>query len=210
MAHNQGNTAEHANVGAVVLAAGIGSRSGRNKLMVETKDGLPLFMHAVNAVIRSEASPVFVVTGYHDAEMQEILENIDVNIIYNPAYRSGIKTSIALGLKSIPSFCEGAVIIPADMPNITEKDINLLIASFKRGQEKQLCMFTHHGQKSNPVLWGSALFDKADIVPENAMIRPVFMEHSDYTNLVEISDDNKFLDVNFPSDIEQIAKPRED
>lgn len=37
MAHNQGNTAEHANVGAVVLAAGIGSRSGRNKLMVETK-----------------------------------------------------------------------------------------------------------------------------------------------------------------------------
>lgn len=210
MAHNQGNTAEHANVGAVVLAAGIGSRSGRNKLMVETKDGLPLFMHAVNAAIRSEASPVFVVTGYHDAEMQEILENIDVNILYNPAYRSGIKTSIALGLKSIPSFCEGAVIIPADMPNIMEKDINLLIASFKRGQEKQLCMFTHHGQKSNPVLWGSALFDKADIVPENAMIRPVFMEHSDYTNLVEISDDNKFLDVNFPSDVEQIAKPRED
>lgn len=38
----------------------------------------------------------------------------------------------------------------------------------------------------------------------------VFMEHSDYTNLVEISDDNKFLDVNFPSDVEQIAKPRED
>ncbi|MFR8205598.1 MAG: NTP transferase domain-containing protein [Alphaproteobacteria bacterium] len=93
-------------------------------------------MHAVNAAIRSEASPVFVVTGYHDAEMQEILENIDVNILYNPAYRSGIKTSIALGLKSIPSFCEGAVIMPADMPNITEKDINLLIASFKRGQEK--------------------------------------------------------------------------
>ncbi|MFR8205599.1 MAG: hypothetical protein ACLU99_04135 [Alphaproteobacteria bacterium] len=41
MAHNQGNTAEHANVGAVVLAARIGSRSGRNKLMIETKDGLP-------------------------------------------------------------------------------------------------------------------------------------------------------------------------
>lgn len=205
-AHNHGAEAKHANIGAVVLAAGIGSRSGRNKLMVEVEEGVPLFMKAVEAAVGSEASPVFVVTGYHDAAMQDYLENVDVNILYNPAFRAGIKTSIALGLKSIPSFCEGAVIIPADMPNLQAEDINKLIASFKRGQEKQLCMFTHHGEKSNPLIWSSSLYDKADIVPENANLRPIFMEHADYTNYVEIKDDDKFLDVNFPSDIEKAVK----
>ena len=106
----------------------------------------------------------------------------------------------------MPSFCEGALILPADMPNINAEDINRLIKSFKRGAEKQLCMFTHNGIKSNPVIWSSSLYDKADVVPEEAQYRPIFMEHSDYTNYVEIADDDKFLDVTFPADIEQLQK----
>lgn len=195
-----------ANIGAVVLAAGIGSRSGRDKLLAEIEEGVPLFLKAVKAAISSNASPVFVITGYRHEELEEYLENIDVNIIYNPAYRSGIKTSISLGLKSMPSFCEGALILPADMPNINAEDINRLIKSFKRGAEKQLCMFTHNGIKSNPVIWSSSLYDKADVVPEESQYRPIFMEHSDYTNYVEIADDDKFLDVTFPADIEQLQK----
>ncbi len=202
---NHGNT-KKANIGAVILAAGIGSRTGRNKLMVELKDETPLFMRAVNAALGSDASPVFIITGYHDEEMQDYLENIDINVLYNPAYRSGIKTSIALGLKSIPSFCEGAVLIPADMPNITAADINKLIASYKKGKEKQLCMFMHNGEKANPIIWSSALYDKADLVPENPMLRPVFVEHADYTTCVDIKNDEKFLDVNYPSDIEKLLK----
>lgn len=206
IAKHQGADAKQANIGAVVLAAGIGSRSGRNKLMIEVEDGVPLFMKAVNAVVGSEASPVFVVTGYHDSEMQEYLENVDVNILYNSAYRAGIKTSITLGLKSIPSFCEGALIIPADMPNLNSEDINRLISCFKRGQEKQLCMFSNKGIKANPIIWSNALFEKADIVPENADIRPIFMEHADYTTCLDVEDSSKLLDVNFPSDLEKAVK----
>ena len=197
-----------ASVAAIVLAAGIGSRSGRNKLMVEVEEGVPLFMKAVNAAIASEASPVFVITGYHDEEMAEFLDKVDVNVIYNPAYRSGVKTSLALGLKSVPGFCDGAMIIPADMPNLTGADLNKLIASFKKGQEKQICLFSYKGVKSNPVIWSKALYDKADIVPENAALRPVFMEHADYTNSVELKDVNKLLDINYPSDIEKVARQK--
>lgn len=204
--HNQHADTKKANIGAVILAAGIGSRTGRNKLMVEVEDDMPLFMKAVNAALGSDASPVFIVTGYHDEEMRDYLENIDINILYNPAYRSGIKTSIALGLKSVPAFCEGAVLLPADMPNITAQDINKLIAAFKRGEEKQICMFTHHGEKANPIIWSQALYAQADIVPENANLRPVFVEHSDYTKYVEVKDDGKFMDVNFPSDVEKVSK----
>ena len=205
IAKGQGSDSKKASIAAIVLAAGIGSRSGRNKLMVEMEDGQPLFMKAVNAAMASQANPVFVITGYHDEDMQEYLDNIDVNVVYNPAYRSGVKTSISLGLKSVPNFCDGCIIIPADMPNLTASDIDKLIASFRPEQEKQICVFANKGIKSNPIIWSRALYDKADIVPENANLRPVLVEHADYTTVVEIKNAQKLLDVNFPSDIEKVA-----
>ena len=192
-----------AKIAAVVLAAGIGSRSKRNKLLAGINEEKPLFMNAVNAAIASEAAPVFVVTGYHDEEMVKYLDQVDVNVIYNPMYRAGVKTSIDLGLSAVPNFCDGAMIIPADMPNLTAKELNKLISSFKKNQEKQLCVLSHKGVKANPIIWSRELYDKADIVPENAQMRPVFLEHSDYTKTVEISDANKLFDVNYPSDVEK-------
>ena len=94
--------------------------------------------------------------------------------------------------------------------NLTAEDLNKLIAVFDPKAEKQLCMFTAKGVKSNPVIWSSSLFDKADIVPENANVRPVFMEHADYTSTVELKGKNKLLDVNYPSDLEQVALKRKD
>lgn len=208
MPKNYGTSGRKANIAAIVLAAGQGRRAGRNKLMADIGDNKPLFMNAVEAAIRSDASPVFVITGYHADEMQAFLDEVDVNIIYNPAYHAGVRTSIELGLKSVPNFCNGAMIIPADMPNLTAADLNKLIAKFKPDAEKQVVMFSCHGVKSNPIIWSQSLFDKADIVPENAQMRPVFMEHSDYTVLVDIKDRNKLLDVTFAADIASLV-PKE-
>lgn len=88
VAAGQNQSKGKAGIAAVILAAGVGSRAGRNKLMAETKEGKPLFLKAVEAAIKSKANPVFVVTGNQAAAMEEFLEDIDVNVIYNPAYLS--------------------------------------------------------------------------------------------------------------------------
>lgn len=195
-----------AKVGAVILAAGQGRRAGMNKLLVEGQDGLPMFMHSVNAAITSNTKPVFVITGHRHEELEEWLEKLDVNVIYNPAFESGVKTSIRLGLKAMPSSCDGAVLIPADMPNLGATEINKLIAKFDASQPKQLCYFTNKGIKKNPVLWSKSLYDKADLVPENAQFRVVFAEHADYSKSVELKDASKLLDINFPNDVKEYAK----
>lgn len=193
-----------ANIAVVILAAGVGRRSGRNKLLTMV-DGKPLFMKAVQAAVESKASPVFVVTGNQAEEISAFLEDVDVNIILNPSFASGVKTSLNLGIKSVPGFCEGAIILPADMPNITAKFLDKMIATFKKGQEKQVIFATHKGIKSNPVLWSKTLFDVAGLVPENADLRPVFMEHEDYSILVKAETADLLLDITYPSDIETIA-----
>lgn len=198
------NKPGEANVAVVVLAAGAGRRTGRNKLLYEV-DGEPLFLKAVRAAVRSQGSPVFVITGDHTADFEAALENIDVNIIYNPAYRSGVKTSINLGLKSVPNFCDGVILLPADMPNITPEFINKLIKNFDKKSEKQVVTAELKGVKNNPVLWSKALYDVAELVPENAELRPVLIEHSDYTKTVK-GDEHLLLDVTFPNDLEQLTK----
>ena len=179
-------------------------RAGCNKLLYEVDDE-PLFLRAVRAAIHSEAGPVFVIIGDHAAEFEEALENIDVNVIYNPAYRSGIKTSINLGLKSVPNFCDGVLLLPADMPNITPQFINKMIKQFDKKTEKQVVTAALNGVKSNPVIWSRSLYDVADLVPENAELRPVLIEHSDYTKTVK-GDEYILLDVNYPNDLEQLNK----
>lgn len=199
-----GNTAgkNQAAVAAIVLAAGQSKRIGKNKLLADV-GGEPLALKAIRAAIVSKASPVFVVTGYQAEALEAELENLDINIVYNPNYRTGIKTSIDIGLKSVPDFCEGALLLPADMPNITPEFINKMIAKFKKKQEKQLVIAEKNGIKSNPVIWSKNLYDKADLVAENADVRPVFMEHSDYTTLVKAAE-NELLDVNFQSDLDSV------
>ena len=204
--NSQMRETKNASVGAVVLAAGQGRRAGLNKLMAEDSSGEPLFMKAVKAAVASEAKPVFVITGYRHEELEEYLEKLDVNVLYNPSFASGIKTSIDMGLKAVPSVCDGALLIPADMPYITATDLNRLIHKFDKEKDKQLCLVTHKGIKSNPVLWSKSLYAKADIVPENAAFRVIFAEHADYTQSLEIKDGKKLTDVNFPHDLQEYAK----
>lgn len=93
----------------------------------------------------------------------------------NHDYASGVKTSIRLGLKSVPSSCDGALLIPADMPNITAEYLNRMIKSFNKGKERQLLVSAYGGHKYNPVLWSSDLYPTADLVPEDSHLRQVFL-----------------------------------
>lgn len=207
IAPNDKKNKKEPSIAAVILAAGISSRARRNKLMVKV-DGKPLFMKAVEAAIKSKASPVFVITGYDAENLEEHLENIDINVLRNHDYASGVKTSIRLGLKSVPSSCDGALLIPADMPNITPEYINKMIKSFVKGKDKQLLVSAFGGHKYNPVLWSNDLFTSADLVPEDSHLRQVFLEHSDYLNLVETNAES-CLDINFPNDLELLTKDGE-
>ena len=197
-----------AEIAVVILAAGVSSRAKRNKLLLEDQNGRPLFMNAVYAALKSKASPVFLITGHQHEELEHCLEDIDINVVYNSDYRSGIKTSINLGLRLVPSSCDGAILLPADMPEITPALLDKMIAAFDRKQPRQVVMLSYKGVKFNPVLWSSSLFSEADLVPENAHVRAVFMEHEDYTRLVKIpaKDKNLLFDVTYPADIETVEK----
>ena len=92
------------------------------------------------------------------------------------------------------------------MPNITAQEINKLIAKFDKNKEKMICVFSHKGVKSNPLLWSKSLYSKAQIIPENAHMRPVLIEHNDYIKNIEIKDKSKLLDIDFLSQLKEYCE----
>ena len=203
---NRSQSANKSSIGIVILAAGQGRRCGTNKLLAEDQSGEPLFMKSVKAAISSNAKPVFVVTGHDHEEIEEYLKNYDVNIVCNRSYETGIQSSITTGIRMIPSSCDGTILLPADMPNITAQDLNKLITKFDKNKEKLICVFTNKGIKNNPVLWSKSLYSKAQIIPENANMRAVLIEHNDYIKNIEIKDEKKFLDINYVSQLKEYCK----
>lgn len=202
--NNTQSTDKEPKIAAIILAAGISARARRNKLMASL-GGEPLFMKSVKAAIASKASPIFVITGKSAEDMDEYLEKVDVNVIHNFDYISGVKTSIQLGLRSVPSFCDGALLIPADMPNITHEHIDKMIKAFDKTSKPVVCVSSVLGTKNNPILWSADLFEKAELVPENSNMVPVLLEHSDYIKMIPAEADMCF-DITFPNDIEEIRK----
>ena len=72
-------------------------------------------------------------------------------------------------------------------------------------EENQLIVAEKNGIKSNPIIWSKSLFNRADLVAENSDVRPVFMEHADYTTSVKATKD-ELIDVNFQFDLEEARK----
>ncbi len=83
-------------IGAIVLAAGLSSRMGTNKLLQEWR-GKPLLRWSAEAALASEARPVIVVTGHDAPNAEAALHGLDVTFVRNPGYREGLSGSLKTG-----------------------------------------------------------------------------------------------------------------
>ena len=87
---------------AILLAAGQSKRlKGENKLTQKFKNK-PLINHAINSLIKSKISKIIVVVGHDDRKIKKIIKkNKKIIFILNKKYKSGISSSIKVGLKKI-------------------------------------------------------------------------------------------------------------
>ena len=144
-------------IAAVVLAAGLSSRMGTNKLMQEWR-GKPLLRWVVEAALKSETRPVIVVTGNDQPRIESSLKGLDVVFLHNPDYRQGLSTSLKAGIAAVPSSADGALVLLGDMPEIDSALIDRMIAAFSPADSRSICIAMHEHKRGNPVLWAKKFF----------------------------------------------------
>ena len=81
-----------------------------------------------------------------------------LRLVHNPAYRSGLSSSLQRGLAALPDSAEGAVVCLGDMPGVGPSVIDRLIAAFDPVEGRAICVATWNGKRGNPVLLARRFF----------------------------------------------------
>ena len=193
-------------IAAVVLAAGLSSRMGANKLLMPL-DGKPLLRHAVEAALASAARPVIVVIGNEADKVKRALEDLDVRFVHNADYAKGLSASLKTGIAAVPHECDGAMVLLGDMPGIEQTLVDKLIASFDPVEGRAICVATRRGKHGNPVLWARRFFPEIAALEGDIGAKSLIATYGELVCEVEASDDAPLIDIDTAAELAAYGKP---
>ncbi len=194
-------------VQAVVLAAGRSSRmGGPNKLMARFGEQ-PLIRVVTERVLASRADSAIVVSGHQAERVAAALEGLPIRLVHNEAYASGLASSLKAGVSAATHDARGALVVLGDMPGVTTKDLNRMIAAFEKAGSEAVVRATAHGKRGNPVILPRALFDSVMTLEGDAGARSI-VESADAVD-VELGD-GAALDVDTPDALAQAGGELQD
>jgi molybdenum cofactor cytidylyltransferase len=149
-------------VAAIVLAAGRGTRFGREPKLLARLGGKPLVRRVAEAAAISIADPVIVVTGHRANEIEDSLEGLPIQVVRNTAFAGGLSTSLKVGFGALPDKVKAAVVLLGDMPLIEAGLINILVNRWREMGEPAALVPTLNGKRGNPVVLSRELDDMID------------------------------------------------
>ena len=147
-------------ISAIVLAAGLSSRTKKyNKLLLRYKKK-KLLQHTLQNILESNIEYVIVVMGNDQNKIKKIIPyQHNIKTIYNRNYKSGMASSIKAGLKYLPKESSHFFIVLADMPEVKKKHYNKMILATKKNKKVPVVPYVN-SQQANPVLFSKNFIQK--------------------------------------------------
>jgi molybdenum cofactor cytidylyltransferase len=139
-------------IGAVLLAAGQGTRMGGVAKSLIRLQGVPLINRHLIALSGAGVDEVVVVTGHARDAVEAQVQTFPVTLAHNADFASGQQSSVRLGLSALSGNFDAVIILLADQPLIGATDLTELIAAFKKKPYGNIVMPMVGGQRGNPVV----------------------------------------------------------
>lgn len=133
---------------AIVLAAGKGERLGTIKPLLLI-DNEPALARVIRTVKQTAVKQIIVVLGYAADEIMNTIDLSDCRVVINQQFKTGMSSSLRVGIESLSPRADGFLILLADMPYISSGTIQTVVAA---GTTGALIVAPHyHGQRGFPV-----------------------------------------------------------
>lgn len=195
----------HKNIGIILLAAGSSSRMGYNKLLSRIK-GNSLLENATLAAIGSNAQNVLVVLGANANENQDQLRSLNVIIVENRSWISGIGSSIKCGLKEILSLyrnIDAVIISVCDQPYLSTKVFNKLMTKYTESGSK-IVGSAYSGSIGVPVLFDKSNFSDLLNLPDEYGAKKYVLDIADKGGVATIPFPKGNVDIDTIKDLLEI------
>lgn len=194
-------------VGAVVLAAGSGSRMGNRPKSLLQLGGVPLIRRLLIALSGGGVDEVVVVLGHHAELIEPVVQDFPVTVVRNLHPEGGQVSSQRLGLAALGSKLDAVLVALADQPLINAQDISDLIAAYKkRPDEASVVVPQVQGKRGNPVIFSH---DVRQLILQDALNVGCRQWQDQHPSAVHryLTDNRRYrVDLDTPEDMAQFTK----
>jgi len=184
-------------ISAILLAAGESKRmNGENKLTKKI-NGEPLIKHSVKNIVESSVDELFIIIGHKCDDIKNIInEEKKIKFIFNKDYKSGMASSIKVGLNKLSEKTKFFFICLGDMPMINKEIYNQLI---KHSKNKEIIVPTYKKQQGNPVLFSMSMKSKIMNIEGDIGAKKVLEKNRDKIFNLETNDHGILKNFNMPN-----------
>jgi CTP:molybdopterin cytidylyltransferase MocA len=189
-------------VGAIILAAGSSSRMpGSQKLLLDL-DGTPMVRHVIAAASDGGCHQTVVV--YSDNDVKEAVDG-RVETVYNPEAKTGMASSLKVGLRAMRPEIEAVVVMLGDQPLVGARTIVALLRSWRReGSRPAVAVAQEEGGWSPPVVLSRELWDELLALKGDAGARQVLQGRPELVDVVPAP--GRPDDIDTPDDYAKIVR----
>jgi molybdenum cofactor cytidylyltransferase len=189
-------------IAGIILAAGASTRFGTPKQLLLWK-GVPLIRHVVLAAMKAGLSPIVVVVGSSDHEVEKVISDLPVRIVSNTDWVTGLSSSIRAGVIALPCEVSGVIFLPADQPQISHVLIKRLVETHQETLAPIVAPQIN-GQRGNPVLFDLWTFPDLLSLKEDMGGRELFSHIP--VRWVIWQDPNQLFDIDTPEDYQKFRE----
>ena len=194
-------------VGAVLLAAGAGSRIGHKPKSLLELGGVPLIRRQLIALSGAGVDEVVVVLGHHAEQIEPVVQTFPVTVVHNPQPDDGQVSSQRIGLAALGGKLDAVIVALADQPLLNAQDITALIGAFKKRPEGTQVVYPQvHGERGNPVIFTNEVREQILAGAANVGCRQWQAAHADAVAPF-VTDNHRYkVDIDTPEDLERFAR----
>jgi molybdenum cofactor cytidylyltransferase len=195
-------------IGALLLAAGQSRRMGGPNKLLAAIDGTPMVAHVARRLLASRARPIIAVLGNQADTVDIALGKLPVKRVRNPEFAAGLSTSLKRGIAALPSDLDGVIVCLGDMPLISGRHLERLIAAFNPLEGRAIIVPTRRGKRGNPVLWSKQFFPEMTGLAGDVGAKHLIGEHAELVAEVEMDDDAVLVDIDTPDALDAFREKR--
>jgi len=194
-----------ANIGVIILAAGVSSRLGSPKQLLPYA-GKTLLQHTLQVALDSIADTVVVVFGAHEEQISSLIDPHPAQIVINTDWQEGMASSIRCGINTLTATyptTEGAILMLCDQPYVTPALLNDLITAHTT-TSKAIAASRYGDVLGVPALFHKSAFPELLQLKGDVGARVIINQHHNDVAIVPFPKGN--VDIDTPEDYEQLKK----
>ena len=184
---------------AIVLAAGMSSRMGRPKALIEV-GGVRMLDRILATLKEAGIDRVVVVLGDHASEIRNAVRIPPATVVENPDFADGMASSLRAGVRASGPRSKTVMVVLADQPFVSPDTLRRLVRRAE-GDDGSIFIPTYKGVWGNPVLFDTRLAPEVERIGGDVGCRAMFPNHAGEIREVPVEDPGILVDIDTEAEL---------